>query len=94
MKTTEEMRSHIIDKALNDPEFREKLLDNPNSAISEELGISIPDLLSICVHEESNSEAHLVLPPSSHLKEDDLGKVSSGSAEWANNWREFNHIDW
>ena len=94
MQTAHEMRTRIIEKATSDADYRAKLIEDPNAAVREELGVSIPDSLSIYVHEEGASEAHLVLPPSSHLSESDLGTVAAGSAEWAESWREFNHIDW
>ncbi len=94
MQTAHEMRTRIIDKAVNDPDYRAKLLDDPNAAVGEELGVSIPDSLSVHVHEEGASDVHLVLPPSSHLSESDLGAVAAGSAEWAESWKEFNYLDW
>ena len=94
MQTPHEMRTRIIDKAVNDADFRTKLLDDPGAAVGEELGVTIPDSLSIHVHEEGASVSHLVLPPSSRLGATDLGAVAAGSAEWARSWREFNHLDW
>ena len=78
MQTAHEMRTRIIDKAVNDPDYRAKLLDDPNAAVGGELGVSIPDSLSIHVHEESNETAHLVLPPGSKLNESDLRAVAGG----------------
>ena len=94
MQTAHEMRTRIIEKATSDAGYRAKLIEDPNAAIREELGVSIPDSLSVHVHEEGASVAHLVLPPSSRLSEPDLGTVAAGSAEWAESWKEFNHIDW
>ena len=94
MQTPHEMRTRIIEKARNDPGYRAKLLDDPNAAVGEELGVSLPDSLSIHVHEEGAATLHLVLPPSSRLSEPDLRTVAGASAEWAEAWKEFNHIDW
>ena len=52
MQTAQEMRSRIIEKAGNDPDFRERLLDDPRAAVADELGVSVPDSLTIRVHEE------------------------------------------
>ena len=72
------MRTRIIDKAVNDSDYRAKLLDDPGAAVGEELGVSIPDSLTIHVHEEGAATAHLVLPPSSKLGEHELGAVAAG----------------
>ena len=82
MQTAHEMRTRIIDKAVNDPDYRAKLLDDPNAAVGEELGVPIPDSLTIHVHEEGAADAHLVLPPSSHLSESDLGTAAAASDAW------------
>ena len=82
MQTPHEMRTRIIDKAVNDPDYRAKLLDNPNTAVGEELGVPIPDSLTIHVHEEGATDAHIVLPPSSSLVEAELGTAAAGSNVW------------
>ena len=96
MQTAHEMRTRIIDKAVNDPDYRAKLLDDPKTAVGEELGCFIPDSLSIHVHEEGAADAHLVLPPSSYLSEPDLGAVAAGfpSTEGSDSWRKFYNRDW
>ena len=50
MQTPQEMRTRIIDKAVNDSDYRAKLLDDPGAAVGEELGVSIPDSLTIHVN--------------------------------------------
>ena len=83
MQTAQEMRTRIIDKAVNDPDYRARLLDDANAAVGEELGVSVPDTLTIHVHEEQATDAHLVLPPSSRLSEADLGTAAGGSrSDW------------
>ena len=42
------------------------------------LGIDLPDSVSIEVHEESATAAHLVLPPSPALTEADLEGIAAG----------------
>ena len=78
MQTAQEMRTRIIDKAASDAEYRARLLDDPRAAIADELGVSVPDSLTIRVHEEDAASAHLVLPPSSKLGEHELGAVAAG----------------
>ncbi len=82
MKTQEEMRAEVIGKAAEDEEFRTQLIDDPKSTIEKALGITIPDSVSVKVHEESGTEAHLVLPPSSRLSDSDMRAVSAGAAFW------------
>ena len=43
----------------------------------------MPASLSIGVHEESSTTAHLVLPPDSKLSESDLQAVAGGELTWA-----------
>ena len=79
METPNEMRAKIVGKAAEDAEFRARLLGDPKAAIGQELGVAIPASLSIEVHEEGGTTAHLVLPPASKLSESDMQTVT-GSA--------------
>ena len=63
METPDEMRAKVADKAATDANFRARLVSDPKGAIRQELGITIPETLTIEVHEESAETAHLVLPP-------------------------------
>ena len=85
METSKEMRMKIVGKAAGDADFRARLLGDPKGAIEQELGVTIPATMSIEVHEERGTTAHLVLPPASKLSEDDLQAVAGGigsSADW------------
>ena len=85
METPNEMRMKIVGKATGDADFRARLLGDPKGAIEQELGVTIPASMSIEVHEERGTTAHLVLPPASKLSEDDLQAVAGGigsSADW------------
>ncbi len=77
-KTVGELRAHITNKAAEDGEFRAQLLADPRSAISAELGLSIPEGFTIHVHEESATAAHLTLPASDRLSEEELAQVAGG----------------
>ena len=97
MQTAQEMRARIIEKATNDADFRKMLLDDPNAAVTGELGVAIPDSLTIRVHEEDADSAHLVLPPSSKLSEPELGAVAAGFRDTGggtDSWRNFYNRDW
>ena len=87
METPKEMRMKVVGKAAGDADFRARLLGDPKGAIEQELGVTIPASLSVEVHEESGTAAHLVLPPDSRLSESDLQAVAGGlglgsSADW------------
>ena len=98
MKTPNEMRAKIVGKAAEDADFHARLLSDPKGAIEQELGVAIPASLSIEVHEESGTTAHLVLPPASKLGEQDLARASGGSwdeAYWAEDRYESKALlDW
>lgn len=78
MKTHWEMRQELVEKAAADDEFRSHLVGDPKTAIKEALGIELPDSISIKVHEESATAAHVVLPPMATLDVDDLEVVAGG----------------
>ena len=82
MQSLSEMRARIVDKASQDADFRAQLLRDPKETIGQELDISIPASLSIEVHEESPTTAHLVLPSDGKLGEGDLQAVAGGHAFW------------
>lgn len=82
MKTPNELREEIVGKAAKDSDFRALLLADPKGALKQELGVTIPESLSVEVHEESNTTTHLVLPPDSRLNEDELQGVVGGALNW------------
>ena len=93
MDTPQALRERVIGKATEDGGFRSQLIADPKGTIQSELGINLPDSLSVEVHEESTGTAHLVLPPDSKLSEGDLQAVaggffgsSMGSAKSLLNW--------
>ena len=82
METAKEMQAKIVNKAMEDADFRARLLSDPKGAVEQELGVTIPASLSIEVHEESGEAAHLVLPPDSRLDDGDLQAVAGGVYGW------------
>lgn len=78
MQSVAEMKAHVMTKAAEDGEFRSRLMENPNAAISSEIGVDIPDGYNVVVHEDSGNTTHLVLPPSANLTEEDLTKAAGG----------------
>ena len=76
--TMSEMKAHIMKRATEDGEFRAKLLADPRPVISAELGVSIPERFTIQVHENDATSAHVVLPLSDRLTEEELAEIAAG----------------
>ena len=82
------IEEQIIEKALKDDSFREKLIENPNTVFELELGISLPESLKIIILQEDQNNVYLVLPPvkvedtEGELSEADLASVAGGIV-WA-----------
>ena len=76
--TLSEMKAHIMARTAEDGEFRAKLLADPKGVISAELGVYIPERFTIQVHEDTAATAHMVLPLSDHLTEEDLAQAAGG----------------
>jgi hypothetical protein len=58
----QQLETHLAGRALKDPEFRARLLEDPNRTIEEEINLHFPATLSIRIHEEKLNEMHVVLP--------------------------------
>ncbi len=78
MRSGDEMLKQIVDKSAIDVAFRQELLAEPKGAISKELGITMPDSMSICVHESDMQTVHIALPPDPNISEEQLEAVSAG----------------
>ena len=76
--TQAELQSRIVERAGTDGGFRARLVADPGGAIEELTGISIPEAITVQVHEESATAFHLVLPPDSRLTEDEMAEVFGG----------------
>ena len=74
----------LIARAQRDEDFRAKLVSDPGSAVSEELGVEIPEGLNVRVIEEGADEVVLVLPAaagSGALNEEELASAAGGSGD-------------
>ncbi len=76
MHAAEEICAHVTAKAVENPEFRARLLADPKDVIGEEFGITIPDSIDIKVQESDMNTIYLALPPSSDLSEEQLEAVA------------------
>ena len=62
-----EIERKLIQRSLEDEEFRRRLLDDPKGAVEQEIGTRLPQEIKIRVVEESPDTIYLVLPRSSPL---------------------------
>lgn len=71
----------IIRRAIEDPDFRERLTENPAGTWEEVTGTPVPDDVQLVVLEDSTQRVHLVLPdPMLTLQQMDESGVAGG---WA-----------
>ena len=78
MRSGDEMLQHIVEKSALDSAFREQLIADPSATISAELGITIPESMTIKVHESDMQTVHIALPPDPNITEEQLEAVSAG----------------
>lgn len=52
----------VVERAVSDPEFRARLLTDPRAAVTELLGVDLPEDVTITVVEQAPTEAVIVLP--------------------------------
>ncbi len=78
MRSGDEMLQHIVEKSALDSGFRQQLLDDPSATISAELGITIPESMTIKVHESDMQTVHIALPPDPNITEEQLEAISAG----------------
>ena len=83
--TRADVDAMVRDRLASDPAFREQLLADPRAALSQLVGIDLPDVVKVTVHEESLTDLHLVLPAVSSKGElaDDELELAAGGACWA-----------
>ena len=58
----QQLETHLAARALQDPDFRERLLRDPKAVIEQEIGLRFPDGVHISVHEEKLNQLHVILP--------------------------------
>ena len=77
MQSAEDMQRRLVDRALEDLDFRARLVSDPKTAIREELDVDFPDDIVIHVHESDMNTVHLSLPPG-ELDEEQLEAIAAG----------------
>ena len=78
MRSGDEMLQQIVERSALDEDFRQALLADPKTTISEELGITIPESMTVEVHESDMQTVHLALPPDPNITEEQLEAISAG----------------
>ena len=78
----DDINGAVSERASRDPEFRARLLSDPSAAMAELLGMPVPDVVRITVHEESPTDIHLVIPAANELSSQDLELVAGG-IDWS-----------
>lgn len=78
MRSGDEMLKQLVEKSALDTDFRQRLISDPKSTISEELGVTIPESMTIHIHESDMQTVHLALPPDPNMTEEQLEAVSAG----------------
>jgi hypothetical protein len=82
-----EMERRLIDRSLQDEEFRQRLLAEPRAAIEQELGSRLPESVEVRVVEETKDTIYLVLPSASpvgqggELSDQELEAVAGGEGD-------------
>lgn len=83
--TRAELDVMVQERIAEDPEFRGRLLADPRAAVAELVGMDLPDLVTVEVHEESLTHVHFVVPAqdaTGELVDDDLELVAGGDMCW------------
>jgi hypothetical protein len=60
-----EVERRLVQRSLEDEEFRQRLLDDPKAAVEQEIGRGLPEGVQVRVLEESSDTIYLVLPSAS-----------------------------
>ena len=81
----EQMERRLVQRSLQDEEFRQRLLENPKAAVEDELGTRLPEEVRVVAVEETADTIYLVLPfvstddkEAGELSDQDLEAVAGG----------------
>jgi hypothetical protein len=82
-----EWERRLVQRSLEDEEFRQRLLDDPKGTIEQELGSRLPESIDVRVVEETADTIYLVLPSASPLgqgseiSDQELDAVAGGTQD-------------
>ena len=57
-----EMERRLIEKSIEDEDFRQRLIEDPKGAVEQELGTRLPEEVRVVTVEETQDTIYLVLP--------------------------------
>jgi len=87
MEKRKKLEQQLIEKAMKDPDFRKRLLENPKAVIQEVTGIEFSPSVNLRILEEDTNTVYLVLPciPAPlydmELAETELEMIAGGRAD-------------
>jgi hypothetical protein len=87
-----EVERTLVQRSLQDEEFRQRLLDDPKGTVEQELGTQLPEGVEVRVVQESQQSIYLVLPRASavgeggEISDQQLEAVAGGGSDpfWGN----------
>ena len=81
----QEIERRLIEKSMEDEDFRQRLLEDPKGAMEQELGSRLPEEVRVEAVEETPDTIYLVLPSTSvagseggELSDQELESVAGG----------------
>ena len=74
-----EVERKLVERSLQDEDFRQRLLDDPKGTLEQELGRGLPEGVQVRTVEESADTIYLVLPSASAVGQD--GSLSDQELE-------------
>ena len=80
MKTGVEVQAHIVLKAAEDVEFRNRLVKDPKGVIEAETGLELPDDMLVLVNQAISNGLESLQPIDKPLTQDELVQVMGGSS--------------
>ena len=84
MQSEAEVKAQIAMKAAEDDDFRARLVADPRATMEAETGLRLPADYRLHVHEESATDAHMVLPPKPELSQEQLDRIAGGNIGYKN----------
>jgi hypothetical protein len=76
----QEIERRLIEKSLQDEDFRQRLIEDPKGTVEQELGTRLPEGVRVVSVEETQDTIYLVLP-SEELSKQELDSVAGGVYE-------------
>lgn len=74
-----DLNRRLIDKAHQDLEFRDSLLQSPKATIEREFNVELPTNHEVVIHEETYDVTHVVLPPRDKYSEAEREEAKKGA---------------